>query len=119
MTVLKIKGIRKWRVTYDDSNWIIQQKMSGRKAPNTWVNKYHFEKLENLFITLLELGVQEEKFSDFKRIINAYNKKSKLILDAIEKLGETFDLSPPKTKRIQSVTKAVKKKTKQKKIKKK
>ena len=109
-TALEIKGIRKWRVAYDDSNWIIQQRKPTQKPPNDWVNKYYFEKLENLFPTLLELGVKEEKFSDFKRIVNAYNKKSKLILDAIQKLGETFDLKPLESQRIQKVKRRVKKK---------
>jgi hypothetical protein len=93
--------------------------MPKQKPPNDWVNKFYFEKLENLFTTLLDLGVREEKFSDFKRIVNAYNKKSRLILDAIQKLGETFDLKPPESQRIQSVKETIDKKPKPKKRRKK
>ena len=115
MTPLKIKGIKKWRIAYDDSNWIIQQKMSGRKPPNDWVNKYYFTSLEGCLCTLLKLGVAEEKLTDFNSIVSAYNKKSKLILDAIRTLGEHFSLAPPESTRVEEVKKSIGKRKKKRK----
>lgn len=114
MTALTIKGIRKWRVTYDDCNWIIQQYKTGRQPPNDWVNKYYFTELEPLMKHLLKLGVSEEKLTDFKRIVDAYNKKSKLIVDAIRTLGEHFDLQPPQSTRIEAVKESIPKRKKKK-----
>jgi hypothetical protein len=115
MTPLKIKGIRKWRIAYDENNWVIQQNMAGRKPPNNWVNKYYYEKLENLLPDLLELGVKEAKLTDFKRIVDAYNRKSRAILDAIRTLGEHFSLQPPQSTRVEAVKKSISKRKKKKK----
>jgi hypothetical protein len=108
-TPLAIKGIRKWRVTYDDLNWVIQQYKTGRQPPNDWVNKYYYTSLESCMMALLKLGVAEEKLTDFKKVVNAYNIKSKLILDAIRTLGEHFSLQPPESTRIKKVKKAIQK----------
>lgn len=115
MTPLKIKGIRKWRVAYDDMNWIIQEKKSGRKPPNDWVNKYYYTDMGYMFQCLLQLGVNEAKLTDFKRILDAYNRKSKAILDAIRTLGEHFSLAPPESKRVTAVRKSIPKRRKKKK----
>jgi hypothetical protein len=112
MTPLVIKGIKKWRVAYDDMNWVIQEKMSGRKAPNDWQNKYYFSDMKSLFPTLLQLGVNEAKLTDLRGILNAYNRKSKAILDAIRTLGETFSLAPPESTRIKEVKKSIPKRKK-------
>ena len=111
-TALEIKGIKKYRVAYDESNWIIQQKKKNRKPPNDWENRFYFSTLEGLFPALLKLGVAEEKLSDFKAIVNTYNKKSQLILDAIRTLGEHFDLNPPESTRVKAVKKTITKKKK-------
>jgi len=111
-TALTIKGIRKWRVSYDDMNWIIQQKKNGRQPPNDWVNRYYFTDLEPLMKCLLKLGVAEEKLSDFDRIVSTYNKKSKLIVDAIHSLGEHFSLQPPESTRIEAVKESIPKRKK-------
>jgi hypothetical protein len=110
-TVLKIKGIRKWRVTYDDLNWVIQEKTKN-KPPNDWVNRYYFTELEVLFTTLLKLGISEAKLTNFKGILNAYNRKSKAIVDAIHTLGEHFSLAPPESTRIKQVKKSIPKRKK-------
>lgn len=115
MTPLKIKGIRKWRVAYDENNWVIQQHMSGRKSPNDWVNKYYYESLENLLPNLLDLGVKEAKLTDFRSIVSAYNRKGKAIVDAIRTLGEHFSLQPPQSTRIAAVKKSIPKRKKKKK----
>lgn len=109
---MEIKGIRKWRISHDDLNWIIQQKKKGRQPPNDWVNKYYFTSLEGCLLTLLKLGVAEEKLTDFNRIVSAYNKKSKLIVDAIRSLGEHFDLQPPESIRVSEVKKSIPKRKK-------
>lgn len=112
MTPLKIKGIRKWRVGYDDLNWVIQQKMTGRQPPNDWQNKYYFSDLKNLFPALLQLGVNEAKLTDLRGILGAYNRKSKAILDAIRTLGETYSLDIPESTRIKEVKKSIPKRKK-------
>ena len=118
MTPLKIKGIRKWRVAYDDMNWVIQQNVAGRKPPNNWVNKFYYSDMKNMFRDLLQLGVNEAKLTDLKGILNAYNRKSKAILDAIGTLGETYSLAPPESTRIKEVKKSIPKRKKKKKKKK-
>jgi hypothetical protein len=112
MTPLKIKGIRKWRVAYDDMNWVIQQKMVGRKSPNDWQNKYYYSDMGNMFKDLLQLGVNEAKLTDIKGILSAYNRKSKAILDAIRTLGETYSLATPESTRITEVKKSIPKRKK-------
>ena len=111
-TVLKIKGIRRWRVTYDDLNWVIQEKLSGRKPPNDWTNKFYFTDMGLMFKHLLRLGVAEAKLTDFKGILGAYNRKSQAIVDAIRTLGETFSLAPPESTRITEVKKSIPKRKK-------
>jgi hypothetical protein len=110
-TVLKIKGIRRWRVTYTDLNWVIQEKTKN-KPPNDWVNRYYFTDMGTMFTTLLKLGISEAKLTDFKGILNAYNRKSKAIVDAIQTLGEHFSLAPPESARIASVRKSIPKRKK-------
>ena len=112
-TVLKIKGIRKWRVSFDDLNWAIQEK-TRNKPPNDWVNKFYFSDMGTMFTTLLKLGISEAKLTNFKGILNAYNRKSRSILDAIETLGEHFSLAPPESARIKEVKKSIPKRKKKK-----
>jgi hypothetical protein len=112
MTPLKIKGIRKWRVGYDDMNWVIQEKMTGRKAPNDWQNRYYFSDMTYMFKCLLQLGVNEAKLTELKGILSAYNRKSKAIVDAIRTLGETYSLAPPESTRIKEVKKSIPKRKK-------
>lgn len=115
MTPLKIKGIRKWRVAYDDMNWVIQEKMAGRKAPNDWQNKFYYSDMNNMFKDLLQLGVNEAKLTDLKGILSAYNRKSKAVLDVIRTIGETYSLAPPESTRIKEVKKSIPKRKKKKK----
>ncbi len=112
-TFLKIKGIRRWRVSYDDLNWVIQEKTKNKK-PNDWINKFYFTDMGTMFTTLLKLGISEAKLTNFKGILNAYNRKSRSILDAIHTLGEHFSLSPPETTRIKKVKKSIPKRKKKK-----
>lgn len=112
MTPLKIKGIRKWRVAYDDMNWVIQEKMTGRKAPNDWQNKLYYSDMKNMFKDLLQLGVNEAKLTDLRGILSAYNRKSTAIVDAIRTLGETYSLAPPESTRIKEVKKSIPKRKK-------
>jgi hypothetical protein len=112
MTPLKIKGIRKWRIGYDDLNWVIQQNVAGRKPPNNWVNKFYYSDIGSMFKDLLQLGVNEAKLTDLKGILGAYNRKSTAILDAIRTLGETYNLAPPESTRIMEVKKSIPKRKK-------
>lgn len=112
-TVLKIKGIRRWRVTYDDLNWVIQEKTSN-KPPNNWINKYYFSDLGAMFKTLLKLGVSERKLTDFKGILRAQKRFGDRIVDALETLGEHFSLTPPESTRIEQVKKSIPKRKKKK-----
>jgi hypothetical protein len=112
MTPLKIKGIRKWRIGYDDLNWVIQQNVAGRKPPNNWVNKYYFSDMEYMFKCLLQLGVNEAKLTDIKGILGAYNRKSQALVDVIRTLGETYSLDPPESTRIEAVKKSIPKRKK-------
>ncbi len=112
-TFLKIKGIRRWRVAYDDLNWIIQEKTKN-KPPNDWVNKFYFTDMGAMLTTLLKLGISEAKLTNFKGILSAYSRKSKAIVDAIETLGEHFSLAPPETTRMKQVKKSIPKRKKKK-----
>lgn len=110
-TVLNIKGIRRWRVTYDDLNWIIQEKTKNKK-PNDWINKFYFTDLGLMFKTLSRLGVAETKLTDFKGILRAQKRFDGRIVDAIQTLGETFSLAPPESTRIKKVKKSIPKRKK-------
>jgi hypothetical protein len=119
-TVLKIKGVRKWRVTFDDSNWIIQKRRPKNKPPNDWENKFYFSSFGNLVKHLFELEIKSDKLSDFKRMSAHLNEIQESTAHAIQEmearlLKKNIDIrtSPPDTKRITSVKKANTKRKKQ------
>jgi hypothetical protein len=68
--ILKIKNIRKWRVSKDELNWIIQEHKPQNKPPKNWVNRFYYQELENLFKGLLDLGINEKNLTDFRGILD-------------------------------------------------
>lgn len=86
--ILLIKGIRKWRVTRDELNWIIQEKKPNNKPPNDWVNRFYFSELENMVSALADLGIADEKLSDFKGILTRQRELKQGIRRLIQSLAK-------------------------------
>ncbi len=84
--ILKIKGIRKWRVSMDEINWIIQEHKPKNKPPKDWVNRFYYQELENLFKGLHDLGIAEKRLSSIKGILD----RQREIYAAIQRLAQMF-----------------------------
>jgi hypothetical protein len=89
--IIKIKGIRKWRVSYDELNWIIQKRHPKNAPPNDWKNKYYCTSLDSLIDTLVDLNVDPSKIDNLKALSTHVSKLKRnlrgLIQDLFEKTG--------------------------------
>ena len=114
--IIKIKGIRKYRITHDDLNWIIQQRMPNQKPPNDWINKFHHLYLKDMVSHLAELGIKDEKLTDIKKVLNKLTSIQTQLKKAVEEmehrlLEQNIDIisKPPASKRTKAAVKAKKK----------
>lgn len=124
--IIPIKGIRKWRVSKDELNWIIQEKKPNNKPPNDWVNRFYYVELENLVKHLVDLGIDEKKLTDFRGILDRQreiyagirgllqNLAKELGVEALQVPEITAKLTPVKTqkKKPRKSAKSKKKKAK-------
>ena len=121
--ILQIPGIRKWRVTRDELNWIIQEKKPKNKPPNDWVNRFYFSELGNLVNALLDLGIADDKLTDFKGILSRQTELKQATRGLIQALAnelgvqdfqlpEFTPLSRPKKKVKKTPVKSAKTKKK-------
>jgi hypothetical protein len=65
-----VKVSKKWRISHDEHNWIIQERIWGSKPPNDWRNKYFFADLKNVFTTLADIGIKDEKLTNFRGVLD-------------------------------------------------
>jgi hypothetical protein len=120
--IIPIKGIRKWRISHDQLNWIIQKKRPSNKPPNDWKNRYYFSNsrrgLEAMIKTLITIGIDDSKITNLKALSTHISKLERNLLDTIQTLFEKTGGIAPETERTQAVRKGVKKKAKKRKTKK-
>ncbi len=92
-----VKVSRKWRISHDENNWIIQQRNWGHKPPNDWTNKYYFQDLANVFTTLVDMGVKDDKLTDFRGVLDRQREIYALIRQSIQDLAKQGGHKPPET----------------------
>lgn len=110
--IIPIKGVRNWRISYDQLNWIIQKRVSSNKPPNDWVNKFYFTELEAMITTLIKLGVDTSKINNLKALSTHMSELKRNLVDTIQDLFEKTGGNIPETERIQAVKKGVKRRVK-------
>ena len=108
--ILKIKGVRKYRITYDDLCWVIQMRMPNQKPPNDWVNKYWCTTLESLFTTLVKIGIDPTKITNIKKASAHVATLERNLKALIQELFDKTEGKIPETKK-----KALAKKTRKRK----
>lgn len=94
--IIPIKGIRNWRISYDNLNWIIQKKIPSNKPPNDWVNKFYFAELESMISTLIKIGIDPSKISNLKALSTHMNKLNTNLKGLIQELFERTGGKLPK-----------------------
>jgi len=110
--IIKIKGIKKWRVSHDDMCWIVQERMPNQKPPNDWRNRYWCTTLESLFKTLVNVGIDPAKITNIKAAGTHVATLKRNLLEAIQELFDKTGGKIPETKKTKAVKKSIKERKK-------